>query len=92
MYIMCIFASSNMFKPSSNQFLMTAARRYFFCGPFLLFVFHVCYVVLSVHCGLVVTCWERAEIMTLLFVMFSCVMSLFHMMSCAGMVFDYIDS
>ena len=41
-----------------------------FCGSFLLFVFHVCHAVLSVPCSLVVTCWERAD---LLCVNFSCV-------------------
>ena len=35
-------------------------------------MFHVylCYAVFSVHCSLVITCWERAD---LLFVVFSCV-------------------
>ena len=41
--------------------------------PFLLFVFRVCHAVLSVHCSLVVTCWERAGLLSLLCVMFSCV-------------------
>ena len=31
------------------------------------------HAVLSVHFSLVVTCWERANLMTLLYVMFSCV-------------------
>ena len=33
----------------------------------------VCHAGLSVHCCLVVTCWERANLMALLGVMFSCV-------------------
>ena len=33
----------------------------------------VCHAVLSVHCSLVVTCWERANLMALVYVMFSCV-------------------
>ena len=37
---------------------------------FLLFVFLVCCIFLYIHCSLVVTCWERAEILTLLCVMF----------------------
>ena len=41
-------------------------------GSFLLFMFRVCLVFLSVHCSLVVTCWERADLLTLLFVMFYC--------------------
>ena len=45
------------------------------CGPFLLFMFHVClyYAVLSVPCSLVITCWERVDLLALLCVMFSCV-------------------
>ena len=40
----------------------------------LLFVMCVsCHTVSSVPCSLVVTCWERADPLTLLYVMFSCV-------------------
>ena len=66
-------APPNMFKPSSKYILLTVPRRYFFCGNFLLFVFHVCYAVSSVYCSLVVTCLERAGLFVLLCVMFSCV-------------------
>ena len=38
----------------------------------MLFVLHVCPAVLSVPCSLVVTCWERAYLLALLYVMFSC--------------------
>ena len=41
--------------------------------PFLLFMFRVCHAVLSVHCRLFVTCWERANLLALVYVMFSCV-------------------
>ena len=40
---------------------------------FLLFMFRVCHAVLSVHCSLVVICWERANIMAHFYVMFFCV-------------------
>ena len=40
---------------------------------FLLFMFRVCHAFLSVHCSLVVTCWERANLLALLYVMLSCV-------------------
>ena len=40
---------------------------------FLLFMFCVCHVFLSIHCRLVVTCWERADLLALLYVMFYCV-------------------
>ena len=33
----------------------------------------LCYIVLSVHCSLVITCCERADLLALLCVMFSCV-------------------
>ena len=36
--------------------------RCFFCGSFLLFMFRVCLAFWSVHCSLVVTCWERANL------------------------------
>ena len=45
--------------------------------PFLLFMFRVCHAVLSVHCNLVVTCWERAGLLALLCVVFSCVLVTF---------------
>ena len=64
---------SNVFKPSSN--FLTVPRRCFFCGCYLLFVFHVClcYTVLSVPYSLVVTCWERADLLAFLWLMCSCV-------------------
>ena len=46
-----------------------------------LFMFCVCHVFMSVHCSLVVTCWERADLLALLYVMFYCVLSLSHMVS-----------
>ena len=46
-----------------------------FCGSFLSFVFRVCHclTVLYVPCSLVVTCWERIDLLALLCEMFSCV-------------------
>ena len=58
--------SSNMYS-SSKIFLLTVPRRCFFCRSFVLFMSCVCHAFASVHCCLVVTCWERAD---LLFVMF----------------------
>ena len=51
-------------------FLLTVPRRCFFCGSFLLFVCRVCRIFLSVHCNIVVTCWERTDLLALLCVMF----------------------
>ena len=52
----------------------TVPRRFFFCGSVLLFVFYVCLSCCLV-CSLrfMVTCWERAEFIALLYVVFSCV-------------------
>ena len=45
----------NWIKPSSNFFLLTVPRRYFFCGSFMFFLSCVCYVLvricLFVPCG-----------------------------------------
>ena len=41
--------------------------------PFLLFMFRVCHAVLYVHCSLVDTCWERANLLAVWLVIFSCV-------------------
>ena len=38
-----------------------------------LFCVCLCYIVLSVSCCLVVTCWERADFLALLYVIFPCV-------------------
>ena len=42
-------------------------RRYFCCGSFMLFLSCVCYTFVraSVYCCLVVTCWERADLLAL---------------------------
>ena len=36
-------------------------------------MFRVCHAFLSVHCSLVLNCWERDKLLALLYVMFSCV-------------------
>ena len=60
---------------SPKVFLLTIPMRDFFCGSFLLFMIHVClwYAVLSISCSLVITCWERADFLALLCIVFSCV-------------------
>ena len=79
-------APSNMFSPPVI-FLLTVPRWFFLLfGPFCYFCFVlvVCHIVLSVPCSLVVICWERADPLTLLYVIFSCVLSLSHMMCWPG--------
>ena len=56
------------------------------------YLFRVCHAFLSVHCSLVVTCWERANLFTLVFVMLSCVLSLSHVCPVSGAVLDCINS
>ena len=38
----------------------------------------ICYAAMSVSCSLMVTFWERADLLALLYKMFSCVLSLSH--------------
>ena len=60
-------------SPPVGIFLLAVTGRCFFCGSFLLVMFRACDAFLSVHCGLVVTCRERAGLLALLCVVFSCV-------------------
>ena len=60
-----------------------------FCGSFLLFIFRV---FLSVHCSFVVTCWERADLLALLNVMFIVFCPFPMWCPGSGVVHDYIDS
>ena len=64
---------------SSPVFLLTVPRRCLFCGPFLLLVFRVCLsgAVFTAHNSLVLTCWEKSDLLALWYMMFSCVLSLF---------------
>ena len=55
-------------------------------GSFFVFVFRV------IPCILVITCWERADLLVLLYVMCSCVLSLSHVVSRGRgtLIFSYI--
>ena len=48
-----------------------------YCRLFILFMIRVCHDILFVHCSHVVTCWERANLLALLSVMFYCVFATF---------------
>ena len=52
-------------KSSSKQFLLSGPRRYFYCGPCVLFMSFIYHAFPSVHCCLVVTCWERVNLLAL---------------------------
>ena len=60
-------------SPPVKVFLLNVPRRLFFCGSFVLFMFRVYNAFSPVHCSLVVTCWEKADLLALLYVMFYCV-------------------
>ena len=40
-------------------------RRYFFCGSFVLLMSCVFHAFLSVHCCLMTSCWEMADLLAL---------------------------
>ena len=60
------------FALQTKYFLLIVPRRFFFCGSFLLGMFHVSVlcVVVSLPCCLVVTCWERANLLAVFFGVF----------------------
>ena len=67
------------FKPSSKIFLQTVPKRDFFYGSFVLFMSCVCHAFTPVHCCLVVTRWERADLLALVCDVKLCFLSLSHM-------------
>ena len=69
------YLRNNIHVPSPVIFLLTVPRQCFFCLSSLSSVFRVylCDTVLFVLCSIVVTYWERAGLLALLCVMFSCV-------------------
>ena len=68
----------NRFKPSSEYFIDRSK------AVLLLWMLHVgvCCAVVSVPRNLVVACWERADLLAVVYVLFSCVLSLSQM--CSG--------
>ena len=62
------------FKPSIYSIFTDRSKAVFLLWFILLFMFRVYHVFLSVHCSLVVTSWESADVLALLtYVMFYCV-------------------
>ena len=53
---------------------LTVPKRCFFCGSFLPVMLHVgvCCAVVSVPCSLVVTCWERVDLLAVVCCFFLC--------------------
>ena len=52
-------------------------------------MFSVYQVFLSVHCSLVVTCWERADLLANSYATFYCILSLSQVVSWVGVVLVY---
>ena len=57
-------------RPSSKLFLLTVPGQCFFCGSFVFFVSCISHAFASVHCCLVVTCWERAWLLLVMCIVF----------------------
>ena len=55
----------SQFKLSSEIFVLTVPWRTSFVDHLCFFVSCVSYAFASFHCCLVVTCWERADLLTL---------------------------
>ena len=51
-------------SPPVKDFYWPFQGRYYFCGSFV-FCFFVSHAFVSVHCCLVVTCWEKADLLAL---------------------------
>ena len=79
-----------MFK--TPNILLTVPRWRFFCGTLILFVLNVCKSVLSVPSSPVVTCWERADLLALVFDVFLCFCHFPIWCPGSGVVFDCSDS
>ena len=65
-------APLNRFKPSSRSIFTDRSKAVLLLWIVLFVMLHVCvcYAVVSVPCSLVVTCWERADLLTVVFVEF----------------------
>ena len=62
----CVCVSSGALRKVYNQHLHVMAFACFvLCGSFVLYLYCVCHALGSVHCCLVVTCWERADLLAL---------------------------
>ena len=71
---------------------LTVSRRYFFCGSFVLFMSCVCYTFASDQCCLVVTCWERADLLAVVYDVCLCFCHFPMWYPRSGVVLDCIDS
>ena len=63
----------NKFKPSSKTIFTDQPKATLPFVDHLLFIFCICHAFLSFYCSLVVTCWERIDLLARLYVKSSCV-------------------
>ena len=66
---------------TTNRMLLTVPRRYLLCGSFVLFMSCLFHAFASVYCCLVVTCWERADLLAFVCEVLSCFLSLSYVVS-----------
>ena len=78
-----------LFKPCSKIVFLTVPRRCFSCGSFLLFMLRACHAFLSVHCSLVGTCLEMANLLVCLYVKLFCVLSISHVVPLVRSILIY---
>ena len=67
-------------------------KQCFFCRYILLFMFPVCHVSLFGYCSLVVICWERADLLAVLYLIFIVLLSFSDVGAGSAVVLDFIDS
>ena len=71
----------NRFKPSS---------KIFFCGSFVFFVSCVSHVFASVYCCLVVTCWERGDLLLVMFIIFLLLSHVVSWVRCGNWLYRFL--
>ena len=59
------FATIIVINYVTFQRITCVPRRYFFCGSFVLLIPCIFHALASVHCCLVINCWEMAIILAL---------------------------
>ena len=93
-FVLIVFQNTHSFYMWTLKTLLNVSRQYFFCGSFMCFFFCLVFVTpfcVSVYLCLVVTCWERTDLLALVCgVLLS--LSLSHGYPGSGVVLDCIDS
>ena len=92
--LVCVLSYSQFYLIHSTSMLewnLSVSIYFSLSPPFLHFlVCQFCYAVLSVLCSLVVTSWERADLLALVYCGYSCYWHFFIWCSRSGMVLDSI--